>query len=996
MWKKEYNIILNYIARILKVISLRNFPYLSPSQAIFLLHAHRHISASLACIVCLLLLLLCASTSAQAQNTKGDRPARESRFATKKKKPLKLFTKNKKPASRISGERAGKPIRPVYQSRPSSTDVIRADNPKRKRVTVRSVSASQSRNNVYTNRSNPFVSNYRRQPPKSNERLFSAKTYRNKVITRSATARISKQKNYTPNGGSFRNYRSPIVQKPVNNRTTVKRLQKAQSKTPYQSKRKVLVVPRSASRNFIRTKSINPYAGFFRIKRKGEQATDKDIAGRTLRTKNFSTPPIGLVELEKDPYKGRKRNGGDRAYPKGPINGFALSATKTQPKAWNGDIAGRKVRGRNYQSKVYTGSSIPLPKPGRAVVGDKRRFKGFFGLGRSRTQTGKVGTPIPARGPGASAGLIAKFQQKLNGRKSASASLKKSRQGWNNYGQPLPPRQVGAGSRGNLFSGNSKANNRPLKGGGSVSGKIWNNRAQPLSPRGPGIGGRGINYAGNLRANKPLKGGGSVSRKWNNNGQPIAPRAPGIGSRGAEYSGTIKMRRPLKGGGSVSGKRWNNNGQSLPGRPLGNSAKASVFAGNVKRFALKPGMSNQGENFAGFTKASKPIKGGGSVSARNRNNNSQPISPRAPGIGSKNVNYSGNIKGGKPLKGGGSVSGKLWNNNQQPISPRAPGIGIIGINYAGFIKTGKPIKGGGSVSGKLWNNNNTPIPVRTPPDQAAKIATYKGSNKKFEIYPSMSNQGEEFTGFLKRGKYSRTPYQHEKAIVKREKSNYFSANGIPVRLKQPGWARNKNANENALLKRDPGSSVFAPNGLQIRVQTPGYKRNKNAAENALVKRKPLETVYKAGGITTRMKQPGWARNKNAHEDALLKRDPSTSVFATGKIYGKIRAYSYKSNPSSAREALRVREPGKAFVKASSYQGNIKMKKFDFLKNPNYHPDSHFVKNNKNNVKEERGFFTNLRLLWAKWFRKNQTQPDAVKEKPRKPRYDKREIGIWYD
>ncbi len=983
------------------------------------------------------MLLLCAGNPAHAQNTKGDRPVRESRVTSKKNKKLKLFTSGRKPASRISGEKAGKPIRPVYSRRPSNTDRIRADKPGRRRVVVRSATANQQRNNVYSTRSNPFVSNYRRQPPKSSERLFKAKTYRRKVYTRSATAKVSRQKNEYPNGGSFKNYRSPVVQKPVSNRQTIKRLQNARSKTPYQSRKKVTVVPRSASQNFIRNKSINPYAGFFRIKQKGEQATDKDIAGRTLRTKNFSTPPIGLVEVEKDPYQGRKRNRGERAYTKGPINGYAKSATQTKPKAWQGDIAGRKIRGRNYQSKVNTGSSIPFPRTGRPSIGDKRKFNYGFGFNGSRTQTGLVGKPIPTKGPGAKAGLLARFQQKITGRKPIGALSKKSKQGWNNNGQPIVVRQGGAGSRGNLFAGNRKAG-RPLKGGGSVSGKLWNNKARPVSPRLPGIGILGINYAGNYKSRKPSVGGGSRSGQWNNNGQPLAPRTPGIGSRGADFSGTIKLRKPLKGGGSVSGKRWNNNGQSLPGRPVGNSAKASVFAGNVKRFALKPGISNQGENFAGFTKASKPIKGGGSVSTRNRNNNNQPISPRAPGIGSKNVNYSGNIKAGKPLKGGGSVSGKLWNNNQQPINPRVPGIGSKNVNYSGNIKAGKPLKGGGSVSGKLWNNNQqpinprvpgigskninysgnikagkplkgggsvsgklwnnnfTPIPVRVPPDQAAKMATYKGSNKKFEIYPSMSNQGEEFTGFLKRGKYGRSPYQHEKAIVKQEKPNYFSSNGIAIRIKQPGWVRNKNANENALLKRDPGSSVFAPNGLQIRVQTPGYKRNKNAAENAIVKRKPLETVYKAGGITTRINQPGWARNKNAHEDALLKRDPSISVFATGKIYGKIKAYSYKSNPSSAREALRVREPGKAFVKASNYQGNIKMKKFDFLKNPNYHPDAFFVKNNKNNVKEERGFFTNLRLLWAKWFRKNQTQPDAVKEKPRKPRYDKREIGIWYD
>ncbi|NBP71583.1 MAG: hypothetical protein EBU52_22980, partial [Cytophagia bacterium] len=64
--------------------------------------------------------------------------------------------------------------------------------------------------------------------------------------------------------------------------------------------------------------------------------------------------------------------------------------------------------------------------------------------------------------------------------------------------------------------------------------------------------------------------------------------------------------------------------------------------------------------------------------------------------------------------------------------------------------------------------------------------------------------------------------------------------------------------------------------------------------------------------------------------------------------------------------------------------------------PDYHPDAQFVKTNKNNVKGERDFFTNIRLFWAKNFRKNETQPDNIKEKVRKPRYDSKEVGLWYD
>jgi hypothetical protein len=113
----------------------------------------------------------------------------------------------------------------------------------------------------------------------------------------------------------------------------------------------------------------------------------------------------------------------------------------------------------------------------------------------------------------------------------------------------------------------------------------------------------------------------------------------------------------------------------------------------------------------------------------------------------------------------------------------------------------------------------------------------------------------------------------------------------------------------------------------------------------------------------------------------------------------VKQYHYIHNKSSAKEALDVREPGKAFARATDYQGNINMKKFDKLsasRKRELHPDAHFVKIEKNNVSEERNMFTNIKLWWGRNFRKSETQPDHLKEKLRKPRYDKGEDGLWHD
>ena len=61
-----------------------------------------------------------------------------------------------------------------------------------------------------------------------------------------------------------------------------------------------------------------------------------------------------------------------------------------------------------------------------------------------------------------------------------------------------------------------------------------------------------------------------------------------------------------------------------------------------------------------------------------------------------------------------------------------------------------------------------------------------------------------------------------------------------------------------------------------------------------------------------------------------------------------------------------------------------------------HPDAQFAHSFRDNVKEERTIFMNIKLMWAKLFRKSETQPDHLKDRVRRPRYDKREKGLWYE
>jgi hypothetical protein len=147
-----------------------------------------------------------------------------------------------------------------------------------------------------------------------------------------------------------------------------------------------------------------------------------------------------------------------------------------------------------------------------------------------------------------------------------------------------------------------------------------------------------------------------------------------------------------------------------------------------------------------------------------------------------------------------------------------------------------------------------------------------------------------------------------------------------------------------------------------------------------------------------VKQRAHGKKKNAPEDAIPGLTPSKeTVKASQYARGVRRTWDYIHNPSSSEEALRVREPGKAFARSTDYQGNIKMQKFRlFEKNRALHPDAKFVKINKNNVDSERDLLTNFKLWWARLFKKEETQPDHLKDKGHKPRYDKGEKGLWYE
>ena len=347
-----------------------------------------------------------------------------------------------------------------------------------------------------------------------------------------------------------------------------------------------------------------------------------------------------------------------------------------------------------------------------------------------------------------------------------------------------------------------------------------------------------------------------------------------------------------------------------------------------------------------------------------------PLPAKTPGIGASGIEkYKGSIKGQRPLKGGGSVSGRLWNNRGQPIEGKTPTRQDTRVTrFQGNARAQRPLKGGGSVSGKLWNNNQTPLPRKDMPEDADRVSGYPGKMKRFSVQPGFGDMGETFTGYIK---------------LKKFRKNYV---------------QNPNASDESTKKRRPSKSSKDADGMYARVKRPPYVDNKNSADEALLKFKPSKTTYQAGELQVRVKEKEYRKKPHSAEGSLPGIKPSkSSVKASEYARSVKRNWDYIHNPSSAEEALKTKEPGKAFGKSAAYQGNIKMQKFVlFEKNRRLHPDSKFVKTNKNNVDDERDALTGFKLWWARVFKKQEAQPEHLKYKGKKPRYDKGEEGMWYE
>lgn len=815
-----------------------------------------------------------------------------------------------------------------------------------------------ARSNVYP-QSGPFVNGYKKKPKEEEHRKISTNLQGRRVgqqrprknvehawkggldkgpiKNKSATGTV---KNVYPQKGPYvKYYRKHLdeTDKPVSNKKVLAQIRKF-SRTPRVSAGTGGGTP-SYSRAFIQKGKKNVYWGKYRRK---EAPYTKDITGGPLRTRNFKTTLPGVVGTDTVKFFGRKPLG-DRSSRVG--GGGYATATKSG-RGWKGDVAGWRLRKSQK---------------------NKREVAGKFFFPRKLSISGK--------------GERAEEQLPGGGYKSRSKRGERAEQ------KSVPSIFL----EGDL-GGRRKGIKRPPRGGGSISDQSRNNKGQAIQGKSPGIGALGIGgYKGSLR---PPQGFSRQGPGYSGNMKRVSP---GFSKNGANYSGNIR-RSSLRGfsrdGVNYSGNirrgtigGFNKNGVDYSGRVKrsnlseftreginysGNIKRSSIrgfnkdgvdYSGNIRRGSIG-GFNKDGANYSGRIKRSQLhgfSKNGVDYSGNIPRYKVQGFSSEGVEysgkmkrsqlreMGRQGADYSGSIKSRRPEKGGGSVSGRLWNNEGKPVTVRVP-VSPQGGDFSGNIKQKRPEKGGGSVSGKLWNNDGQSVTVRTP----------------------LSNQAANFSGNMK----TRRPEKGGGSVS----GKLWNNEGQALQGRIPLSTNAKAVDYSGKIARSRFRKDF--------IQSP------NAFKESLKKHRPNETTYRVSGLMVKVREGDYKKKPNANKNSLPGVAPTkSSVKSSEYARGMKQYWSYKHNPNSAANALNVIAPNKATARISDYQGNTRMHKYTAS---GLHPDAQFAHGYRDNVKEERTFLMNVKLAWARLFRKSETQPDNLKEKVRRPRYDKREKGLWYE
>ena len=783
--------------------------------------------------------------------------------------------------------------------------------------------------------------------------------------------------------------------------------------------------------------------------KKKEKGSTKDIAGKRLRTKNANSVAGRAVYSNPSPYANERRAGKDR--PAKSMDGRPLrirsrSAESARNNVYpqNGPFVNQSSKrtqaGQSNRSQFTRSGKLSKSRSAESSRSNVYPQKGPFvnrsskntervSAGKNRfTRTGKLSTNarttknIPTSAPrsrstSAESTKGKRFQQtgpfvnraSRSTETAASGSSRYTRRGKLSAG-PNPPgkkRTVTPRSASQQYVTRGKKDvywGKFSKGEKAITTDISGNplrrrnyRTPPneiIKPKDPYAGRKKSSgdraYSGTFRS-----GHSSASRRsekaWigDVSGQPIRKRAsrqtevagkrttgPAGGSISA--SGKYRSNQPFRsGGGSISASEKYRSNQPFRGGGGSISASGKYRSNQPFNGRQRPlSISNQNRTYS-FKR-----NGGGSISAAAKYRSNEPFNGRQRPLSVSNQNRKYSFK----PNGGGSISAAAKYRSNKPFDGRAQPLSVSGQNR---IYRFKP-NGGGSMSGKIWNNNNQPISAKVPGIGASAMAQYQ---KKLNPKRPTKTFSQGGLNFYKNNGADRA----RRGNMSASEESPWNNNNRPLE-KSGGSMSGKlwNNNGQPIPVRIPTGAQAADVGYSGRTKLPffrrTYVRNPNAVEKALKKESPYATVYMADGLQVPVKAKQTSTKPKAVKGSMPGLAPSKATVKASEYSSSMKVYwKYKHNPSSADEALKTIAPGRAYARIVDYQGNVKMVKYN---DKRFLPDAKFAHGKQNNVKQERTIMTDFKLLWTKIFKKNGTQPNAVKEKSVRPRYDKRERELW--
>jgi hypothetical protein len=765
------------------------------------------------------------------------------------------------------------------------------------------------------------------------------------------------------------------------------------------------------------------------VKRKDRGRT-KDIAGRRLRTKGSSSANRANANY-RQPGSYSKRHPDEGVERAAPTRGrtFTRSPKESKRRAWKGDISGYPMRRMKPQGVDAARNNVypqkgpyaryvrkqPKARPpvytktikGKRFVKHKPRAQERAWTGglqhgplRNQSATGSVRNTYPQKGP-----YVAHYRK--NARKGTTPhDNRRHVSKVNRYSRPpvtggrQPKVYPSSRSRSyiqrgrkNVYWGKYQKKERAVTTdltGGPV--RTRNYKSPPA-----GLVGRdtlahfGRKPSSSDRATRASASGYKTatrkgSRGWKGDvaGWPVrSPRKP-----------TDMSQKPLKPtepgiGGYWLKKIFNNNFKGVRPKDRVPDTREARYQGNIKRQDATKTFDGQGVGYSG-----KMRRGSGPGFERSSAGYSGNIRRGGKTFGGDYVGYSGNIKQGKKTFSGDYV-GYSGNIKQGKKTFSGDYVG-----YSGDIKRGKKTFSGdyvgysGNIKGRKKEFDGDYVGYsgtlkRKKPNYSRDGAGYRGDIETVGAVKQFEPAGVGYRGFIKRGEKGFDPQGEGfagKIRARRPAKGGGSVSGVL-------W----NNKESPLAKGEPGNIAPARFSGRTKARKPlkgggtvsGVLWNNN--ESALAKNIP-SGGGDIQGSKVRVKAKDVSQNKNSKRGALPGLAPSKASVKAGE-YSRVMKmhWNYKHNPNSAASARKTIGPGKSEGRIGDYQGNVKMRKHSMR---GLHPDAKFAHSEEDNVKEERGLLTNVKLFWNKMFHKNGNQPSSVKEKSKKLQYDKREKGLW--